>query len=117
MPPDSVLVKGQLSGEDGSYSGNAGYDYRFNHNPQVFSNYRALRSAAGDLKTDGFSDRSPDLTTQNGRLGADFQLSSKTVIGVLGTYFDRYWDMNAVNDPLSVEGRYCGSLHLVQCQS
>ncbi len=75
------------------------YDYRFNHNPQVFTNYRALRSTTGDyLETDGFSDRSPDLATQNGRLGADFQISPKTVIGVLGTYFDRYWDMDAVNN-------------------
>ncbi|MEO6039619.1 MAG: TonB-dependent receptor, partial [Saprospiraceae bacterium] len=74
------------------------YDYRFNHNPQVFTNDRILRAANGDiLETDGFSDRSPDLTTQNGRLGADFQITPKTVIGVLGTYFDRNWDMDAVN--------------------
>ncbi len=74
------------------------YDYRFNHNPQVFTNYRGVRSPGGDfLETDGISDRSPDLATQNGRLGADFQVSPKTVIGVLGTYFDRDWDMDAVN--------------------
>ncbi|MEO6760191.1 MAG: outer membrane beta-barrel family protein, partial [Saprospiraceae bacterium] len=118
-----VLKKTEDDGLNGGYSLNAGYgkrekygaglnfnyrkkivnlfgsyDYRFNHNPQVFTNYRALRSPNGDfLETDGYSDRSPDLTNQNARLGADFQVSPKTVIGVLGTYFDRYWDMDAVN--------------------
>ena len=74
------------------------YDYSFNHNPQTFVNYRGIEAANGDfLETDGYSDRRPDLTNQNARLGADFQVSPKTVVGVLGTYFDRNWDMDAVN--------------------
>ncbi len=74
------------------------YDYRYNKNLQVFTNYRGIQDMANFNETESFSDRDPDLHTQNALLGADFQVSPKTVIGVLGTFFDRYWDMNAVND-------------------
>ncbi len=71
------------------------YSYQFNHNPQVFTNYRGIYREGDFIETDGSSDRSPDLSVQNGRFGADFQLSPKTVIGVVGNFFDRYWDMEA----------------------
>jgi hypothetical protein len=74
------------------------YSYQFDHNPQVFTNYRGIYQDNNFLETDGNSDRSPDLGTQNARVGADFQVSPKTVVGVVGTYFDRYWDMDAVNN-------------------
>lgn len=76
------------------------YSLQFDHNPQVFTNYRAIRRDGNFIETDGSSDRSPDLWTQNGRFGADFQLTPKTTIGVIGTYFDRYWDMDAQNEIL-----------------
>ncbi|MCB0518963.1 MAG: TonB-dependent receptor [Lewinellaceae bacterium] len=71
------------------------YSLQFDHNPQVFTNYRGIRKDGNFIETDGSSDRSPDLYNQNGRFGADYQLTPKTVIGVVGTYFDRYWDMEA----------------------
>ncbi len=74
------------------------YEYNFNLNPQVFSNYRAVQQGADILETDTYSDRPHTPTgTQNARLGADFQVSNKTVVGVLGTFFDRNWYMEAVN--------------------
>lgn len=74
------------------------YDYNFNLNPQVFTNYRGVQQNGNFLETETYSDRPHTPTgTQNGRLGADFQLSKKTVLGVLGTYFDRNWYMEAVN--------------------
>jgi len=75
------------------------YDYNFNLNPQVFTNYRGLQQGNDFLETETFSNRPHTPTsTQNARLGADFQVSKKTVIGVLGTFFDRNWYMEAEND-------------------
>jgi Outer membrane protein beta-barrel family len=74
------------------------YGYQFDHNPQRFENYRGLKRDNSFLETASNSTRSPDLATQNGQLGLDYQLSEKTVIGVQAAYFDRFWDMTAVND-------------------
>lgn len=73
------------------------YSYQFDHNPQVFTNYRGIERDGQFLETDGVSTRAPDLGIHNARLGADFQLSEKTVVGVIGTFFNRYWDMDAHN--------------------
>lgn len=75
-----------------------GYDYNFDLNPQVFTNYRGVLQNNDFLETETLSDRPHTPTaTQNARLGADFQVSKKTVLGVLGTFFDRDWYMEAVN--------------------
>ncbi|MCB0531939.1 MAG: outer membrane beta-barrel protein [Lewinellaceae bacterium] len=74
------------------------YDYDFNLNPQVFTNYRSILQGNDLLETDTYSDRPHTPTrTQNARIGADFQVGPKTVIGVLGTFFDRNWYMEALN--------------------
>jgi hypothetical protein len=76
-----------------------GYDYYLNNNPQVFTNYRGVQQGNDFLETETFSDRySTPYPTHNVRLGADFQLSPKTVFGALGTFFDGNWDMDATND-------------------
>jgi Outer membrane protein beta-barrel family/Carboxypeptidase regulatory-like domain len=74
------------------------YDYKFNHNPQRTINYRSFQFNNQQKITDGVSIRKPDLATQNGRLGADIQLTKKTVIGLVAGYFDRNWDMHADNE-------------------
>ncbi|MBK9013983.1 MAG: TonB-dependent receptor [Saprospiraceae bacterium] len=76
------------------------YSLQFDHNPQVFTNYRGIRRDGDFIETDGRSIRAPDLYNQNARFGADFQLTPKTVVGVVGNYFDRYWDMAAENEIL-----------------
>ena len=77
------------------------YDYNFDLNPQVFTNYRGVQQGNDFLETATFSDRPHTPTSMhNARLGADFQLSKKTVLGVLGTFFDRNWYMEAENDIL-----------------
>ena len=118
-----VLKKTADDGLNGSYSLNAGYgrrekygaglnmnfrkkkvnlygnyDYRYNKNLQVFTNYRGIQDMANFNETESYSDRDPNLHTQNAQFGMDIQISPKTVIGALGTFFDRYWDMNAIND-------------------
>jgi hypothetical protein len=120
---DIVLKQSQDAGLNGNYSINAGYgmrekaggggslnfrrgkvnlfgsgDYNYNVNPQQFGNYRGFYRDGKFLKTDGISVRSPFIVNKNARLGADFQVSPKTVIGVVGTYFDRYWDLKAENN-------------------
>ncbi len=75
------------------------YDYNFDLNPQIFTNYRGVQQGADFLETETYSNRPHTPTSmQNARLGADFQVSKKTVIGVLGTFFDRDWYMEAEND-------------------
>ncbi len=117
-----VLKKTADAGLNGSYSVNGGYgraekygtglnlnfrkgklnlfgnySMQFDHNPQVFTNYRGIQRGGDFIETDGRSVRSPDLWTQNARFGADFDVSKKTTVGVLGSFFDRYWDMTAEN--------------------
>ena len=75
-----------------------GYDRNYNLNPQVFTNYRGVYQGTDFLETDTRSDRPHTPTTgQNIRLGADFQLTKNTVLGVLTTFLDRDWYMEAVN--------------------
>jgi hypothetical protein len=73
------------------------HEYQFDHNPQIFTNYRGIQRDGQFLETDGSSTRAPDLGIHNARLGMDVQLSPKTVVGVVGTVFNRYWDMRADN--------------------
>ena len=75
------------------------YEYNFDLNPQVFTNYRGVQQNGDFLETESYSDRPHTPTSvQNARLGADFQVSPKTVIGVLGSFLDRNWYMEAEND-------------------
>jgi hypothetical protein len=75
-----------------------GYDHNYDLNPQVFTNYRGVYQNLDFLETETYSDRTHTPTTvQNARIGMDFQLSEKTVLGVLGSFFDRNWYMEAVN--------------------
>ncbi|MFP4367839.1 MAG: outer membrane beta-barrel protein [Bacteroidales bacterium] len=75
-----------------------GYDYNYDLNPQVFTNYRGVNQGFDFLETETFSDRPYTPTTvQNARIGVDLQLSENTVLGVLGSFFDRHWYMEAVN--------------------
>jgi hypothetical protein len=76
----------------------SGYDRNYDLNPQVFSNYRGVYQDLDFLETETYSNRNHTPTTvQNARIGMDLQLSEKTVLGVLGSFFDRNWYMEAVN--------------------
>jgi outer membrane receptor protein involved in Fe transport len=72
------------------------YDYNQQHVPQVFTNYRRSTSGNDILETDTYSDRFHTPTAvQSARFGMDYQMSKKTVVGVLGSFFDRNWSMDA----------------------
>lgn len=83
------------------------YSYKLDHSPNRFTNYRAIKRGQDFVETDGISRRDASTPVQNGRIGLDFQLSNKTVVGVVGTYFDRYWDMLAENE---IDNRINGTL-------
>ena len=118
-----VLKKNQNDGFNGGYSFNAGYgkkeklggginlNYRknkvnvfgdyswnYNNNPQFFTNYRSFQFEGNTIENKGTGDREPTRThVHNAQLGLDIQLSEKTVLGVLGSWLDRSWDMDAIN--------------------
>lgn len=76
--------------------GDYGTDY--NETYQQFTSYRGFTNAAGNfIENDNVSDRDPIQKNQNGRLGVDFQLTDRTVVGVLGSWSERDWHMDAVN--------------------
>jgi hypothetical protein len=76
-----------------------GYDYNYNRTPQLFTNYRGVYQANDFLETDTKSNRDHTPTiTQNAKLGMDYQLSSKTVVGILANFNERDWYMEALNE-------------------
>ncbi len=75
------------------------YSYSYNRSAQEFTNFRSLVFQGIPTETNSISDRDPTLIqNHNLRMGVDFQLSSKTVLGVLATWSQRRWTMDAFND-------------------
>ena len=75
------------------------YSYSYNRTVQTFNNYRSVIFQGIPTGTKGASDRDPVLThNHNLRLGADFQLSKKTMMGALATWSQRDFTMEALND-------------------
>ena len=118
-----VLKKNQNDGFNGGYTLNAGYgkkeklggsinlNYRknkvnvfgdyswnYNNNPQLFTNYRSFQFEGNTIENIGENVRDETSThVHSGQIGMDIQLSEKTVLGVLGSWLDRNWDMDALN--------------------
>jgi hypothetical protein len=99
-------------GKGDKYGGGLNLNYRkgvvnlfgsLNHNytlnPQATSGYRGVYQGSDFLESATYSNRPHTPTTlQNARMGADFQVTENTVIGVLGTFYDRDWYMEAFSD-------------------
>lgn len=80
------------------------YSYAYNRSQQVFTNYRNVDFQGSPTETSSNSLRDPTLTqNHNLRLGTDFQLSKNTVFGILGTWSQRKWTMDAFNDVSIIE--------------
>ena len=117
-----VLKKSADLGLNGSYSFSAGYgrgatsndNLNFNYrkkNLNIFGSYsfllderfqlietsRQFRQDGDLIANDSRSEREPSQVNHNLRLGADYQLSEKTVTGVIVTAFDQKWTMDAFN--------------------
>lgn len=59
---------------------------------------RTVNQSGSLLETNAHADRPAQTLTQNLRFGVDYTISSKTVLGFLGTGYVREWDMDAVNE-------------------
>ncbi|MEQ9218157.1 MAG: outer membrane beta-barrel protein [Cyclobacteriaceae bacterium] len=58
---------------------------------QIAETYSRIENDQYDFASSNYGDRLPGVTLTTGRVGVDYYLSSKTVIGVLGTVFLRNW--------------------------
>lgn len=117
-----VLKVNTQYGTNGSYAATLGYgngpvtstSINFNHRSgriNLFGDYSVNRTAQGQdfrfyrkvmqgstpLESYITSDRDPVVLFNNARVGLDFQLNKKTMIGGLVTGFYRHWTMDAIN--------------------
>lgn len=65
---------------------------------QVFSNYRRVKNGTTTTEVNSVSDRDAIQRNHNLRLGVDYELSKKTVAGMLIGGYDNRWSMDAVNN-------------------
>ncbi|NND62704.1 MAG: TonB-dependent receptor [Flavobacteriaceae bacterium] len=118
-----VLKKTSDLGLNGSYSFSAGYgkgettndninfNYRKNKvnlfgsysfsldkRAQVFGASREFFSNDTLFSTNTITDREPTQRNHNLRLGFDYQISEKTIMGILLNGFDNRWSMDAFNE-------------------
>lgn len=73
------------------------YSYLHDNTQQNLSYYRKVQNSGLLTQTVGVSARDAFQDNHNGRLGIDYSLSTKSVVGVLFTAYDSKWDMNALN--------------------
>ncbi|MEP3389493.1 MAG: TonB-dependent receptor [Reichenbachiella sp.] len=74
------------------------YSYRLDHTDQLNGNDKIILTDTGDeTRTTTVSHRDPITYSHNAQLGFDYQLTKKTLIGAGVTFFDRDWNMDAVN--------------------
>jgi outer membrane receptor for ferrienterochelin and colicin len=73
------------------------YSFRLDEREQVIATSRRF-SQDGDIITNSSrSEREPTQRNHNLRLGTDYQVSEKTIMGVILTAFDNKWTMDALN--------------------
>ena len=81
------------------------YSYRLNNTKGLIENHRTLVDLNGEeTTTTTFSHRDPSTYTHNGRLGLDYQINDRTIIGMNGSIYDNKWEMDAENDITVVIG-------------
>lgn len=75
-------------------------DYTFsdNHSYQLFSFYHKVTYQGTVTENNSDSHRYFERLNQNARLGVDYQVSKKTVMGALVSGYDNRWTMNANAD-------------------
>ncbi|NEU09294.1 TonB-dependent receptor [Flavihumibacter sp. R14] len=118
-----VMVNNPGAGTNGSYSLSLGYglgetslasmnfnhrsakvnfygDYSFlrTHQPQRLTSYRQVNNVENSIENSSVSERDPTVNVHNGRLGMDYEISKKTILGALLSGYYRKWTMDAVNE-------------------
>jgi len=73
------------------------YSYLFNRHTETIENSRAYEKDNEILATTVNSYRYPTRSNHNARIGLDYQLSEKTITGILLDGYDTKWTMDANN--------------------
>jgi len=74
------------------------YSYSYDNTYQIWNAYRRFNQNGSIYETNSESTREPVVIFQNSRLGFDYTISSKTVLGVLFTGYTRDWKNEAFNN-------------------
>ncbi len=74
------------------------YSYNLTDIPQYFSLYHAATNQGIFLENYTASTRHPFEDIHNGKIGLDYELNKKTIIGGLVTIYNRRWIMDAENN-------------------
>ena len=74
------------------------YGFLWDNQEQIFTNERLLYFNGDQFTNMNRSDRDPTQRNHNVRFGIDFELSEKTILGVLVGGYDNKWSMEAVNN-------------------
>lgn len=73
------------------------YSYLADQRDQLFKTSREYREDGELLSTTSRTDREPNQQNHGVRLGMDYQISEKTIVGTIITAFDNKWEMDAFN--------------------
>lgn len=93
------------------------YSYGLDKRAQIFKTSREFRDDGTLLTNSSVTDRDPTQRNHNIRLGSDYQLSEKTVIGAIITAFDNRWSMDAVNNSIdAANGMPTGIVELLNTE-
>lgn len=78
----------------------ASYGFTLNDQKNTADIYRRIGTPLSILENNIHTDRDPQQLNNNLRLGADFQLSSQTIFGVLFSAYHNKWTMDADNNSI-----------------
>lgn len=90
------------------------YSFRLDQRDQTFKTSREFVQEGDVVSNASVTDREPTQRNHNVRIGADYQASEKTILGVILTGFDNKWTMDAVNNSRdAVNGMPTGFVELL----
>lgn len=78
------------------------YSFTINETDQTFKLSREYTEDGDRVGSNTFSDRDARQVNHNIRTGLDYQISEKTIMGVLITAYDNKWTMNAQNENVNI---------------
>ncbi|QNA46233.1 outer membrane beta-barrel family protein [Lacibacter sediminis] len=74
-----------------------GYTFSKDEQLQRFENFRKITSANSTKESKMISERDPFQRNHNARLGVDYNIGKKTILGALVSGYDNKWSMTAKN--------------------
>ncbi|MEM0994012.1 MAG: hypothetical protein AAGI49_13320, partial [Bacteroidota bacterium] len=73
------------------------YAFLTRRQTQLFDTERQLQTELGEERAQTVDDRDPRQINQNMRLGLDYELNEKTIIGALFSGYNNRWEMNGLS--------------------